>query len=73
MLSPPVLGQPVSVNESVCVLVSGSRRWYCLQRTSIHEVDGIQAAADFLDMSQHLRHIIKVAMGSIANGLVLPI
>jgi hypothetical protein len=72
-LSPPVLGQPVSVNGLVCVLVSGSRRRYCLQRTSIHEVDRIQAAADFLDMSQYLCHIIKVTSGSIANGLVLPI
>lgn len=41
--------------------------------TSVHEVDLVKTAGNFLDVCKSLRHIIKVCLGSVTDILELPI
>jgi len=41
--------------------------------TSVHEVEGVEAASELLDVTESLCHVIEVGRGCVANLLVLPV
>lgn len=68
-----VVGATSGWPASFCELISAKRLLGYGGHTAIHEVRAIETATDFLNVTHSLSYIIEVRLGSVVDGLVLPI